>query len=162
MSDAVKWSYKVQLTDIDSERYFSWVEKQYQLLAHLKSKDFQNITLEKFSESLRSANWRNADDGSAIVNAYLLNADLSSKPEIFLGRYKSSLLSVRVNGRCLNPPKTDLSTAESYGVTAINPNILLSIRYVTSNKSKKSFLCIPVGKISPCPLNHSICTKPMD
>jgi hypothetical protein len=91
------------------------------------------------------------NDESAIVNSYLRNADLSLKPEIYLGTFTSYILSVRVNGRCLRPPRADLSIAESYSVMAINSDILLSIRYVSSDGGKKSLLFIAIGEIGPCP-----------
>jgi hypothetical protein len=94
-----------------------------------------------------------------IVNAYLLNIDLSFKPEIFLKRYISSLLLVYVNRRYLNPLKTDLSPAELYNIIVINPNTLLLIRYKAFNKSKKSFLNVFINKRSLYPRNRLIYIK---
>jgi len=152
MSNSLNWSQEVRRTGIDSKRYFSWVEKQYQLLAHMKSKDCQDITLRRFSSCLRDADWRAANDGCAIVNAYLLNAGFSSMPSVFLGKVGTSFLAVRVNGRCGKLPEVDMSTAEAYGFTAINLNILLLVRYAASDESKNSFLCVPLGKIALPPL----------
>lgn len=154
MKDCLDWSKRVEKSGIDSDRYFSWVKEQYEQLARERREGFEDITLERFSESLMEADWKNANDESVIVNSFLWNADISRKPDIYLGTFARCPLSVRVNGRCLNPPKANVSTAESYDVSAINPNILLSIRYVpgASAGGKESFLFIPIGEsIGPHP-----------
>ena len=148
------WSNEVIQTKIDAARYFSWVQDQYQLLARKKRQGFDNITLERFIDCLLKANWMHANDESAVVNFYLLNADLSRKPEINLGTIANYILSLRVNGTCLRIPKADVSTADSYGVTIKNPDILLSIRYVASDGGKESFLFVPIGELGPSPRSN--------
>lgn len=154
MKDCLEWSDYLEKAEIDSKTYHSWVQEQYKQLACKKREGFENITLERFSKCLLTADWKDANDDSAIVNAYLLNAELCLKPEIYLGPFENFHLAVRVNGRCLRPRKADLSTAESYGVTAINPNILLAMRYVPrASWNLESFLFIPIGEsIGPRPL----------
>ena len=97
---------------------------------------------------LMVADWKDARDESAVVNAYLLKANLSPKPEIYLGTIlKDWPLALRINGRCLEVPKADFSTAELYGLMAINPDVLLSIRYLLrSDSAAQSFLFIPIGQ----------------
>ena len=147
MKDCLEWSDYVKKNKINSKRYFLWVQEQYELLARRKRKDFEDISLERLSECLMVADWKDANDESAVVNAYLLTADLSPKPEIYLGTILNWPLALRINGRCLKVPKAELSTVESYGVTAINPDVLLSIRYLLgSDSAAQSFLFIPIGQ----------------
>ena len=117
-------------------------------MAREKGKGFDDIALETFSRSLITADWKDANDDSAIVNAYLLNAELSLKPEIYLGPLGKCRLAVRVNGECLGTRKTDLHTANLYDVTTINPYIVLDMRYVPleSGESRQSMLFIPIGE----------------
>ena len=56
---------------IDSKRYFAWVDEQYEFLARKKRKDFDDITLKRFNASLNTANWKDTNDDSIIINAYL-------------------------------------------------------------------------------------------
>ena len=155
MKDSLEWSEHLKKSGIDSKRYLAWVDEQYELLAREKRKGFDDITLKRFSDSLITADWRDANDDSAIVNAYLLNTEASLKPEIYLGLLGKSRLAVRVNSECLRPQKADFHTAESHGVTAINPDILLDMRYVPLERdgSKQTLLFIPIGEsIGPLPL----------
>jgi hypothetical protein len=158
MKDSLEWSERLKESGIDSKRYLAWVDEQYERLAREKHKGFDDITLKKFSLSLTLADWKDANDDSAIVNAYLLKAEPSLKPEIYLGRLGKSRLAVRVNGKCLRPQKTDFHTADSHGVTAINPDILLEMRYVPlkSGESRETMLFIPIGEsMGPLPLTNS-------
>lgn len=158
MKDTLEWLEYMKKFGIDSKRYFAWVHEQYELLARERRKGFDDITLERFSKSLVTADWKDANDDSARVNIYLLNTEASLKPEIYLGPLGKSRLAVRVNSECLRIQKADFHTAESHGVTAINPDILLDMRYVPLElgRSKQTLLFVPIGEsIGPLPLTTS-------
>lgn len=71
MKDTLEWLEHMKKSGIDSKRYFAWVHEQYELLAREKRKGFDDITLERFSKSLVTADWKDANDDSARVNIYL-------------------------------------------------------------------------------------------
>ncbi|KAL9627537.1 MAG: hypothetical protein Q9164_007576, partial [Protoblastenia rupestris] len=146
MKDSLEWSERLRKSGIDLKRYLAWVDDQYERLAREKGKGFDDITLETFSRSLITADWKDANHDSAIVNAYLLNAEPSLKPEIYLGPLGKLRLAVRVNGEGLGPQNTHFNIADSYDVTAINPYILLEMRYVPlkSGKSRQTMLFVPI------------------
>ena len=158
VKDSWEWLEYLKKSGIDLFRYTAWVDEQYELLAREKRKGFENITLERFSRSLITADWKDANDDSAIVNLYLLNTKASLKPEIYLGPLGKSRLAVRVNSECLRPPKADSHTAKSYGVTDIFPDILLDMSYVplVPGLAKQTMLFIPIGEsIDTLPLTTS-------
>ncbi len=149
MKDSLEWSEHVKKSGINLKRYLAWVDDQYERLAREKGKDFDEITLEMFSRSLITADWKEANDESAIVNAYLLNTEPSLKPDIYLGPLGKLLLAVRVNGECLGPQHTDSHTADIHDVTAINPHVLLEMRYeslIPGDESRQTMLFIPIGE----------------
>ena len=158
MKDSSEWLEHVRKTGIDSKRYLVWVDEQYEILACKERKGFDNLTLEMFSKSLVIADWKNANDDSAMVNAYLLNTEASFRPEIYLGPLGMSALAVRVNSECLRPQNADFQNTESHGVSAIYPDILLDMRYVPlrQGRSKRTLLFIPIGEsMDPLPLTTS-------
>jgi hypothetical protein len=161
MMDSLKWSKYLETAKIEPRKYLAWAQNQYEQLEVNKRKFF-DISLETLSGCLSKADWKTANDDSAIFNAYLLNADLNTKPDFYLGPYRQldSHLALRLNSRCLTPPNVDHHTARFYGVTAINPNILLSLRYVRlTSKTKRENLFIPLGEfINSCPLLYTLAT----
>jgi hypothetical protein len=161
MKNCLEWSDFLKESDIDSERYLSWVQKQYELLASAKSKSFEDLSLHSFRDTLTAANWQEANNESAKVNAYLMKAKSSGKPEISFGSTHGWPLALWVHGRCLKVPKADFSTAELRGVTVINPDVLLSIRFVPlgSNSHAQSFLFIPIGNKISSSQDHSLETN---
>jgi hypothetical protein len=159
MKDSLEWLEHLKKSEIDSKKYFAWVDEQYEFLAREKRKGIDDISLERFSSSLLTANWRDANDDSAIVNAYLLNTETSLCPEIHLGSLGCSPLAVRVNSECSRTQNADFHTAESHGVTAINPDILLDMRIVPlgPGESKQTLLFVPIGEsIDPLPLTSAV------
>jgi hypothetical protein len=153
IKDSLEWLEHLRISGIDSTKYLTWVDTLYELLAREKNKDFENITLEKALNSLHTANWKDANDESAIANSYLSNTVASLHPNIYLGSLGKSFLAVRVNSECVRPQKADYQTAELLGVTAINPDILLGMRFKTPNGHKSiQLLVIPLGKLTipPC------------
>lgn len=145
--DTLDWLKYLDTSGIDPERYLDWAQEQYKLLAAEKRK-FYNISIKRFSECLSRAHWLDGNDESAIVNAYLLDADRYVMPQIYLGPFEDSHLALRLNGTCLRPPNADLATIESYGVTDVNVNILLGIRFLVSNSDnlQRDLLFIPLGE----------------
>lgn len=149
LMDFVDWANYLETVDIDPDKYFTWVKEQNELLTRLKNKGFENITLERFSDSLITADWRIGNDESAVVNVFLLHTEISEMPEIYLGPLGNSRIAVRLNSECLTPQETDLRVAESHGVDVINSCILLGMRYVSlqSENSKQSLLFVPMGEL---------------
>lgn len=128
--DRCDWLSYLEKAEIDLKRYFRWVDEQYELVTRKKRKGFKDITLKRFSDCLVTADWKYSNDESAIFNTYLLDTKAGLEPEIYLGPFKNSHLAVRMNGESLRPQKADISTIEACGVTTINPDILLAMRYV--------------------------------
>ncbi|KAN0070040.1 hypothetical protein V8E54_011621 [Elaphomyces granulatus] len=50
IKDCLEWSDYLEKAGIDPERYFSWVQEQYDLLACKQNEGFVDITLERFSK----------------------------------------------------------------------------------------------------------------
>ena len=145
--DMLDWLRHLEESGIDQQKYLDWEQKQHELLAAEK-RMFYDISVEKFSECLSRAQWLDGNNESAIVNAYLLYADRFVDPQIYLGRFEDSHLGLRLNGTCLRPPNADFETIESYGVTDVNVNILLDIRYLAANSDnlRRNLSFIPLGE----------------
>jgi hypothetical protein len=82
IKEYLEFSDSVENAGVDSTRYFKWQAEQLDLLASMRERPFKNITLGRFSESLLKADWKHANDESAIINRYLLYTEMSDKPEI--------------------------------------------------------------------------------
>jgi hypothetical protein len=128
--------------------FLEWVEKTRDpLLIQLNE-----VSNEQFASCLKSVDWIQRNDALGTVNARLWNRYISADPDLFLGRYKGTPLTVRLNGRVLNPPESDW---RYYGVSSVNPPTLLGLRYKPSNKKLKpqDFLLITLGKLICASLN---------
>jgi hypothetical protein len=146
-----------------SEEYFDWVGKIHDWIVELVEEPqiFGSTTgRSKFEAILEKADWRMANDDSAIVNAMLLYGSDEDHPDLTLTLrcdFESFGLQLRLNGRALAIRDTDLSTLELYGARALNPKIISGLRFdsvdlplgghgVEKATEKKSLIVVMLGE----------------
>jgi mRNA-degrading endonuclease YafQ of YafQ-DinJ toxin-antitoxin module len=152
MKEHLEWKKYVENVEIDPKRYFKWQADQGQLLYSLQNKGFEDITPERFSDSLLKADWKHSNEDSAVVNTYVLYGEISEKPQIYLGRLGRSHIALRLNGDASEPQESDFAIAECHNVTQMNLHCLQGVRYapLESSNPKQSFLFVTIGEsISP-------------
>ncbi|KIW80674.1 hypothetical protein Z517_07290 [Fonsecaea pedrosoi CBS 271.37] len=95
------------------------------------------------------ADWSANNKTLGKVNSWLWSQYLSIKPDLDLGRYQSTPLALRLNGRVLGPLETELSVREFYDITAINTGPLFGIRYKAGENGTEdqAFLFVPLDNI---------------
>jgi hypothetical protein len=128
--------------------FLEWVEETKDPL----SIQLNEVSNEQFASCLKSVDWIQRNDALGTVNARLWSRYISADPDLFLGHCKGTPLTVRLNGRALNPPESDW---RYYGVSSVNPPTLLGLRYKPLNEKLKpqDFLLITLGKLICAPLN---------
>ncbi|PMD51077.1 uncharacterized protein K444DRAFT_224304 [Hyaloscypha bicolor E] len=103
-----------------------------------------------FVRLLRKVDWIQNNEDLGTVNERLWSRHISIEPNLYVGRYKDTVLKLRLNGRALNPPKADIATCKSYGITSVYQRSLLAIRYKPlgeEDHSKRVFLFVTLGKL---------------
>src|SRR5271170_5048215 len=119
-----------------AEDYFMWVGDLYDKIFELVEEPAKfggAIKPDVFKASLEKADWREANDESAIVNTMLLygsSDDHPPRPHYRLGgTFEGFRLGLRLNGRALAIRDADASTLEFYETRELNPKILLGMRF---------------------------------
>ena len=147
-----------------AQEYFEWARKVYGWIHELVEEPDKfggAIKPAVFKTSLEKADWRVANDESAIVSSMLLygsTKDHSLRPHFLLGSTIEGLrLGLRLNGRALAVGDTSNSTLERYKARELNPKIFLGLRFdpidsplsedgAKKTIKKRSLLFVPLGK----------------
>lgn len=122
--------------------FLEWLEERRDPL----SIQLNEVSNEQFASCLKSVDWIQRNDALGTVNARLCSRYISADPDLFLGHCKGTPLTVRLNGRLLNPPDSDW---RYYGVSSVNPPTLLGLRYKPLNEKLKpqDFLFVTLGRL---------------
>jgi hypothetical protein len=109
----------------------------------------EEVTDEEFESSLKRADWLGDKKALGEVNARLWSPKISSVPDFYLGFNKEWHLLVRLNGRALSPRESDITTYESYGISSVNPHMLLGVRYKPLDQMLRDqeMLFVTLGKL---------------
>ena len=107
------------------DRFLLWMQQNpNQHLFPIKK-----VTDEEFVSILKGVDWLGDKTALGKINARLWSPSISSVPGFYLGCYQKWTLLLRLNGRALSPRESDITTCESYGISSVNPHILLGLRY---------------------------------
>lgn len=146
-----------------AEEYFEWVRKIHGWIFEVVEEPEKfggAIRPAEFMVDIDHADWRVANDESAVINAMLLygsDEEHHQRPDLRLrGDFESFCLGLRLHGRVLAIRDTDASTLDLYEIRALNLKIILSLRFdptetasggdgVEKTVEKRSLLVVPLG-----------------
>ena len=151
------WIY--EMTNDYGEQYVNDFLEWVNTTRDTRSTQFDEVSNERFASCLSGVDWMQRNYALKTVNARLWNRYISVDPDLYIGHYKRIPLTVRLNGRVLNPPESDW---RQYDVSSVNPPILLGLRYKPLNEKLKTqvFLFVTLGELICMPLKAKcVCEK---
>ena len=105
--------------------FLTWMEHQIDSSEKL----YPEVSSLDFLTHLGQANWMENNDALGLVNARLWSRYISSGPDLYIGQYKDITLTLRLNGRALNPQRLEGDIYESWDIAFVNPHTLLGLQY---------------------------------
>ncbi|KAI1129963.1 hypothetical protein F5Y10DRAFT_290396 [Nemania abortiva] len=142
-------NYAVNPLGCTAADYFSWLEGTSQWTSELvdeADKYDGAIKPDVFKTSLEKANWKVANDESAIINHMLSYGEVEDyplQPHMLLnGTFNERRLGLRLNGQALVIPEADAETLYRYATTYVNPKFFLGLRFDTSHPHCAESRCL--------------------
>jgi len=143
----MKWIYRLRKEHGKQyvEEFLTWMKDQMDN----SLTEFDEVTNDEFANYLETVDWMQNNVALGQVNGRLWNRYISRDPDLYLGQHKGVPLTLRLNGRALNPPESEVTTCESYGITSVNPHTLLGLRYkqLDEKLDPQKILFVTLGKL---------------